>query len=346
MTTSIWVVTDGAAGNERQALALARALAAPADTAPGGVLATATTAAAPARSASGEPRLWRLHARSPWRQAAPRRLPASERAFGDAFGLALAQPPRLAIGCGRLGALATRLLRAAGTRVVQILDPRLPPDHWDVLVVPEHDRCRGANVITVLGSLHEVDAHWLANARQHSPALATLPTPRTLLLLGGPIGNAPLDAPWWQRTLATLRAIHAREGGSVSVCASRRTPAWLMAAVRRALQTDAAPDGVIIPGIRWLDASDGENPYAGLLAHADRIVVSPDSVNMLSEAAATGADVRIAGPELARGKHAEFIASVLRLGAARPLLAQAHLQPTTALHELPRVAARARAMLA
>jgi mitochondrial fission protein ELM1 len=33
---------------------------------------------------------------------------------------------------------------------------------------------------------------------------------------------------------------------------------------------------------------DGVNPYAGYLAHADRIVVTPDSVNMLSEACATG----------------------------------------------------------
>lgn len=342
MTEDIWVVSDGAAGNVRQAMALARALAAATGRFPDASTSdqAAATALASQAPAPGEPRVWRLQARAPWRQAAPHRLPGSERAFGDAFRLALSRPPRLAIGCGRLGALATRLLRDAGAKVVQVLDPRIAPHHWDAVVAPEHDRLRGANVVTLQGSLHEIDATWLRWARTRFASLAVLPAPRSLLLLGGPIRNVPLDWHWWQRTRATLQALHAREGGSVSICASRRTPEWLQTAVRRDLApTDAGSDDASA-GIVWLGPADGVNPYAGLLAHADRIIVSPDSVNMLSEAAATGADVRIAGPDVARGKHAKFIASLLNLGAARPLDANAALARTIALNERPRVAAR------
>ncbi|MBS0458011.1 MAG: mitochondrial fission ELM1 family protein [Proteobacteria bacterium] len=315
MTPAIWVVTDGAAGNERQALALATALSA---------------------SDAPEPQLWRLHARAPWQHAAPRLLPASERAFGDAFRMALVQPPRFAIGCGRQGALATRLLRAAGARTLQILDPRIDLRHWDVVVAPEHDGLRGENIVSVRGSLHPVDAIWLHAARARFPQLGELPAPRTALLLGGPIGNVPLDRRWCTEVIQALRSIHAREGGSVSVCASRRTPAWLCDELCAGLGG--------IDGLRWRDARDGDNPYAGLLAWAQRIVVSPDTVNMLSEAAATGADVRVARPQVARGKHAAFIASLLQAGAAR-VLADDPIAPTTELRELPRVAAAVRERL-
>jgi len=313
LAPTTWVLTDGRAGNERQALALAHALSADA------------------------PRIWRLEARAPWKLAAPRRLPASARAFGDAFRLALREPPELAIGCGRQAALATRLLRNAGARVVQILDPRIDPRHWDAVVVPEHDRLRGANVITTIGSLHEVDADWLAQARARYTQFGTLHSPRTLLLLGGPIGGVRLDTAWWQRTAEILRARHRRDGGSVSICASPRTPSWLVAAAQGDLSD--------LHGACWFTANDGPNPYAGLLGWAERIVVSPDSVNMISEAVATSAQVCLAGPELARGRHARFLHALLDRGRVQPLAIDGGDADATPLVELPRVAAAVREFL-
>ncbi|MEO8742393.1 MAG: mitochondrial fission ELM1 family protein, partial [Lysobacteraceae bacterium] len=308
-----WVLTDGRAGNERQSLALAHALS------------------------TQEPRIWRIDARAPWCWFAPRRMPGSARAFGEAFQRALREPPQLAIGCGRQAALATRLLRESGACTVQILDPRIDPRHWDAVVVPEHDALRGANVITTLGSLHEVDAQSLALARAHFPQFGALPSPRTLLLLGGPIANAPLDATWWQRTAELLRARNQCDGGSLSICASRRTPAWLVTAAR----TDLSD----LPGARWFDANDGENPYAGLLGWAERIVVSPDSVNMLSEAIATSAAVDIASPELARGRHAAFVHALIERRRAQALDIQAADADATPLINLPCVTSSIRTLL-
>src|SRR5690606_34502466 len=79
------VLSDGAAGNENQALTLASLLA-------------------PAVEAL------RLESRAPWRGSAPRRLPGAARAFGPAFAARLRAPwPELVVGCGRQAALATRL---------------------------------------------------------------------------------------------------------------------------------------------------------------------------------------------------------------------------------------------
>lgn len=306
-----WVLSDGAAGNERQALALAEALSPLA------------------------PRVWRLAARAPQRWLSPRRLPGAEAAFGPDFAAALATPPALAIGCGRQAALATRLLRARGARVVQILDPRIDPAHWDLVVAPLHDRLAGANVLGTLGSLHPVGPAWLAQARADFAAFEALPSPRIGLLLGGPIKAAPLDPAWWEAVAARVEALLAG-GGSLLLSGSRRTPAWLAEAARARFAAR--------PGLRWFGQDDGPNPYAGLLAWSDRLLVSPDSINLVSEACATTVPVAVHAPWPMRGRHGAFLASLRGLGRIQGL--DDAPPPTVApLRVLPELAAEVRRRL-
>ena len=71
---------------------------------------------------------------------------------------------------------------------------------------------------------------------------------------------------------------------------------------------------------RWGDG--GANPYAGMLAWADTVVVTGDSVSMLSEALATPAPVFIADPGGLGPRHRRLHDSLLAAGQAR-LLAEA-----------------------
>ena len=308
-----WALSDGRAGNVRQAIALAEALDV------GSVDHVA------------------LAARAPWSWLAPRRLPGDRRAFGTTFAAAMARPPLLAVGCGRQAALATRLLRARGTRVVQVLDPRIDPRHWDLVVAPAHDGLRGDNVITMLGSLNPVDEAWLLRARLAFARLAELPAPRTALLLGGPSAHAGLDLAAFQTLMAQLDAAAAREGGSLLVTASRRTPNALREALR-AYRGRA-------PCTAWVDDTDGPNPYPGMLAWADRIVCTADSVNMLSEACATAAPVFVAGADGVRGRPRQFVDELLARGRIRALDARLDGYIGISLRETPRVAAEVRARL-
>lgn len=323
-----WALTDGHAGNLRQALALASAL---------GRLSA---------------RSWRLEPAAPWRWAAPRMLPGARRAFGARFARALADPPALAIGCGRQGAMATRLLRDAGSKAVQILDPRIDPAHWDLVIAPVHDGLAGSNVLTLTGSLNPVDDAWLAQGRADFPEFAELPRPRIALLLGGSSAHARFDEAAFSALADVVTGVLASEGGSVLATVSRRTPASVAAALRermpppggaRGASGDGRPDGW--PGVAWTGPDDGENPYPGLLAWADRIVCTADSVNMVSEACATRAPVFVFDPQGARGRPRRFLDGLLANGRIRPVdtaLARFRCEP---LRETARIAAEVRARL-
>jgi mitochondrial fission protein ELM1 len=307
-----WTLSDGRAGNVRQASALARAL-------------------------DLDAREWLLRPHAPWRWAAPRMLPGSRRAFGPEFADALAQAPALAIGCGRQGALATRLARRGGARAVQILDPRLPPGLWDVVIAPRHDGLRGANVLSLLGSLNPVDDAWLRLARDTFPGPGRSPRPRIAFLLGGASAHVRYGAATLAGWLDTIDAALARDGGQLMLAASRRTPAPLRDAIRARY---AGGDALL-----WLDDADGINPYAGMVAWADRIVCSPDSVNMISEACATYVPVFVAGSDRVRGRVRDFIDSLVALGRVRPLGAGVAPFQVEPLRETERIARELRALL-
>ncbi|QNK02947.1 mitochondrial fission ELM1 family protein [Dyella telluris] len=257
-----WVITDDAAGNQRQALALAHLLSMPV-------------------------RHLQLAPAAPWSWLAPRLTLGARLALDATQRRQFAAPwPAVAIGCGRSAALYTRMLRALSRGrcyTVQILDPRVNPEHWDTVISPQHDQLSGRNVIRPLGSLNPVDDDWLQDGRDADPAFETLPRPRVGVLLGGPRKGVTFDESYIDQLIHGLHARRRLDGGSLLVMASRRTPPALVERMRQGLGD--------VPGLVWAGHDDGGNPYPGVLGWADRLVVTPDSVNMLSEACAVGCPV-------------------------------------------------------
>jgi len=311
---SLFAISDGRPGNARQAEALAEAVL------PGRVKAL------------------HISPHAPWRWASPRALPGSGRAFGPAFSALMQQPPRWVVGCGRQAALATRMLRTAGSQVVQILDPRMAHRHWDAVVIPEHDAVTGANIIPMRGSLHPVDDAWLTAARVEFAWLERFSAPRLTLLVGGDSRHGRLPAQVAQELLEIATHWQQETGGSVLATTSRRTPPALAATLTQQMRP--------LPGLCWSGPGDGPNPYPGLLAFADQIVCTADSVNLLSEACATRVPVCLVGIKTARDDGpSRFAHDLVSCGRASVSLSP----PSSAivpLRETARIAAIVREYLA
>jgi len=204
-------------------------------------------------------------------------------------------------------------------------------------VVPEHDALRGENVITLLGSLNPVDDEWLAVGRAAFAGFSALPGPRTALLVGGPTAHAPWQPEAMQQIFQELAAQIRSEGGSVLATTSRRTPPPVVEQLRAAFAD--------VPQVIWGDGGDGVNPYAGLLGWADRVVVSPDSVNLLSEACATRLPVAVALAGTAQGRMARFQQALHARGRLQPRWLDWHGTRPEPLRETVRVARQVRERL-
>lgn len=228
-------------------------------------------------------------------------------------GSAFAPPwPDVAIATGRLSIPYLRALeRHAGPRTYTIVlqDPKTGPRTADLIWVPEHDRRRGANVITTPTAPHGFTAPRLAELGRTLPLeIAALPSPRIAVILGGKNAVYRFTDADDDRLQGGLQSF-ADLGASFMVTPSRRTHKRLLAAVEVATRAR--------PRLVW--DGTGANPYPHMLAAADLLIVTADSVNMTGEACATGRPVYVFEPSGGSAKFRRFHDGLRRYGATRTL---------------------------
>ncbi len=257
-----WTLTEGHAGMESQCRGLAEAL---------GLMATVK----------------RVRVRKPW-DWLPGRLWPRPLAAPTSDSDRLGQPwPDVLISCGNVAApLAVAIKRASGgrTRIIHIQDPRMNVGLFDIVVAPRHDRIAGDNVLTTRLAIHPVTQAKLAAAgAEWSAAFADLPRPLVGVLIGGANRRHRMTPEAIAHLADRLAASRAIYGAGLAITPSRRTGAENEAMLNARLGG---------PGVHIWDGR-GANPYLGILALADILVVTEDSVSMTSEAIATSKPVYV-----------------------------------------------------
>lgn len=220
--------------------------------------------------------------------------------------------PDLIVSCGRRSAilgLAVKKAAAGGPLLVHVQDPRTNLRDFDLVIAMAHDDVSGPKVMKVMTALHDMTPERLAEAaRTWTGRLARLPRPLTGVLVGGPTNHSPFGVAEARELLSRLQKLRAAEGGGAVIVPSRRTPEDVLAIFLQAAKDD--------PGL-WTWDRTGENPYVGVLALADRLVVTSESVSMVSEALATPHPVELFTANV-RKRHERFIQDLTAGGFARP----------------------------
>lgn len=276
---SCWIITEGMIGTENQCLGVAEALGIKAE-------------------------VFKISLRQPWKTLTP--WLGFEQSF--TFTPELKGPwPDLLIASGRKSVAASRYIKKQShgkTFTVQIQDPKTSPKQFDLVAVPHHDSLRGENVIVTHGAPNRITSKKLEESRSTFAALFTdIPKPRVAVLIGGDSRTHKLTKDITDKLTYQLQNLDA----GLMVTTSRRTGEENTKTLRTGLKGANS--------YFW----DGEssNPYFGMLAWADHIIVTSDSVSMLSDACSTGKPVHIIELEGSSPRFDRLYAHLKEIGAIR-----------------------------
>lgn len=213
--------------------------------------------------------------------------------------------PDIVVSCGRRAAgraLAVRRASQGRTLAVHIQDPRLRAAAFDLVIAMAHDAIpAGGNVIKVATALHDVTPKRLADAgAAWRDRLEKLGQPLAGVIIGGDLRGRRFTRSDDQALIRGLERMRKGSAGALAVTPSRRTPAHTLALLGEVFGED--PHVFV-----WNGA--GENPYLGILALADRLIVTSDSVSMISEALATPHPVEVF--DLGFPRHQGFIQALV-----------------------------------
>lgn len=195
--------------------------------------------------------------------------------------------PEMIISCGRKSALVAASIKKKqpDIKIVHIQDPQMSASNFDVVVAMEHDKIKGKNVIKTRFALHSINSEVLNSAREKfTPHFAAYPRPYIAVLIGGSTNKYKLTKARMKALIVGLQECLTGTKGSLLITPSRRTG---VENIENLKKTFADNKNV------YIYDGKSENPYIGLLACADEILVTNDSVNMMSEAFATGKPVTI-----------------------------------------------------
>ena len=170
-------------------------------------------------------------------------------------------------------------------RIVFVGTPWSALKRFDLVVTtPQYRLPEAANVLHNTLPVHDVTPQRLAaEAQRFEAALAHLPRPFTAVLVGGASGPYHFTPDAAQRLGREASGLAADEGGAQLVTTSARTsPAT----------ADALQSAITAPSFfyRWQRGA-ADNPFHAILGLASRIIVTADSISMLSEAVSTGKPV-------------------------------------------------------
>ena len=197
--------------------------------------------------------------------------------------------PDLIITAGRRNEPVARwIVRAAGkhgkaVKLVHIGRPWAPLNVFDLIITtPQYFLPRQANILHNQLPLHNLSSERLTEAAQQwRSTFADLPKPYAAVMIGGNSGFFALDKTKAKAIGEQLNRCLQISGGSLLITDSARTPA-------AAFEVLLAQLSVPVFVYRWRQTRQKDNPYFAYLALADRLIVTGESMSMLTEASATG----------------------------------------------------------
>ncbi len=217
--------------------------------------------------------------------------------------------PDLILTIGRRPAMVAQWIRKQSqgkTKVVLFGRPKVGLRDYDLVIAPgQYHLPQSEHIFAINLPLMRVDEERLRAARETwQERLETMKKPLIAVLVGGTTKPFDLTERAGKELAQEALAIADSCQGSLYFTTSRRTQPEAIRALREVLP-EAIPFFEFTP-------SGGENPFMGLMACADRFIVTGDSVSMMVEVAGLGKPLAIYELPLQRGLRTWLDQKILR----------------------------------
>ena len=267
----------------------------------------------------------------PWSLIPPKFTPISDIILKDETYLTEGETPGLIISCGRKSVIPSILLKKKNPKIftIHIQDPKVSFKNFDAIIAPEHDNLNGDNVYSSKGAIHYITESEIKNAK---PYLTNKIKSQKLvsLILGGPNKYYSFDKDQLIEIFNVVRSNFISKGYTVIVIPSVRTPKMI---INLAIKEFGA-DGYVVNSV-------DKQAYLSAFALATNIVITCDSISMISEAATSGKPIFVAHMKAKKNNYRfkKFFRLFKEMGITRDLGEQVESWTYNKLNEATRIAA-------
>lgn len=217
--------------------------------------------------------------------------------------------PDIIISCGsRLAAVNLRLSRENQAKSVAIMRPPfLSAGRFDLLIIPRHDRPRpGKNVVVTEGALNLINDDYLKKQAEKLSQNYELGVRgyqlRIGLFIGGDTKNFRLGRELMAQVIRQVKTAAQDLGARLLITTSRRTSTEIEGLIKQEFNGYPACGLLVVANEKNIPEASG-----GILGLSEIIIVSPESISMVSEAASSLRYVVVFDAPGLDSKHRRFL---------------------------------------
>ena len=247
----------------------------------------------------------------PWNLIPPKFTPISEIILKDKTYLTENKNLDLIISCGKKSVIPSILLKKKNPKIftIHIQNPKVSFKNFDAIIAPEHDNLNGDNVYSSKGAIHYITESEIEKSKPY--LIKKINSQKVVsLILGGPnkyynFGKAELV-----EIFNEIKEIFVSNGYKVIIIPSMRTPKKII---------DLAIEEMSSCG-HVVDKVD-KQAYLSAYALANYVIVTCDSISMISEAATSGKPIFVAfmSPKKDNYRFRRFFELFKQMGITRDL---------------------------
>ena len=221
----------------------------------------------------------------PWNLIPPKFTPISQIVLKDKIYITENEIPDIIISCGRKSVIPSILLKRKNSNIftIHIQNPKVNSNNFDVVIAPQHDsHYNGSNVYHSEGAIHYITNKEIEAAKNY--LTSKIKSNKIVsIILGGPNKYYSFSKEQLMEIFQSIKSCFIAKGYETIIIPSMRTPKTIIELAKK----EMSKFGHVVDKV-------DKQAYLSAYALAEYVVVTCDSISMISEAAASGKPIYVA----------------------------------------------------